>query len=142
MKEKIENLYNKDNNSAYRTLLELETITTESNELYSYFDDLLEMLNSEKTFIRVRGFRLICCLAKWDNENKINKNIDVILNELEDEKGTSVRQCLEKLNLILMYKFELTEIIEFKINNLDLTKYKESMQSLIKKDIDYILEHL
>ena len=142
MKEKTENLYNEDNNSAYKTLLEIETISTESNELYNYFNDLLEMLNSEKTFVRVRGFRLICCLAKWDDKNKINKNIDIILKELEDEKGTSVRQCLEKLSLILMYKIELTEIIEDKISKLDLTKYKESMQYLIKKDIDYILEHL
>ncbi len=30
MKEKMENLYNGDNNSAYKTLLELETMTTES----------------------------------------------------------------------------------------------------------------
>ncbi len=142
MKEKLENLYNADNNSAYKTLLELETITTESNVLYNYFNNLLEMLNSEKTFIRVRSFRLICSLAKWDNENKINKNIDMILKELDDDKGTSVRQCLQKLNLILMYKIELTEIIEKKIKNIDLSKYKESMQSLIKKDIDYILEHL
>lgn len=142
MKEKLENLYNADNNSAYKTLLELETITTESIVLYNYFNNLLEMLNSEKTFIRVRSFRLICSLAKWDNENKINKNIDMILKELDDDKGTSVRQCLQKLNLILMYKIELTEIIEKKIKNIDLSKYKESMQSLIKKDIDYILEHL
>ena len=142
MKEKVENLYNEDNNSAYKTLLELETITTESNDLYNYFDEFLKMLNNDKTFIRVRGFRLICCLAKWDNENKINNNIDVILKELEDEKGTSVRQCLEKLNLILMYKIELTDVIDNKVRNLDLSKYKESMQSLIKKDIDYILEHL
>lgn len=142
MKAKIKNLYNEDNNSAYKTLLELETITTESNELYNYFNDLLDMLNSEKTFIRVRGFRLICYLAKWDNENKINKNIDVILKELDDDKGTSVRQCLEKLNLILMYKVELTEMVEIKIKNLDLAKYKESMQFLIKKDIDCILKNL
>lgn len=142
MKEKIKNLYNEDNNSAYKTLLELETITTESNELYNYFNEFLKMLNNEKTFIRVRGFRLICSLAKWDNENKINKNIDIILKELEDEKGTSVRQCLEKLNLILMHKIELTDIIENKVRNLELTKYNESMQFLIKKDIDYILKHL
>ena len=142
MKEKIKNLYNEDNNSAYKTLLELETITTESNELYNYFNEFLKMLNDEKTFIRVRGFRLICSLAKWDNENKINKNIDIILKELEDEKGTSVRQCLEKLNLILMHKIELTDIIENKVRNLELSKYKESMQFLIKKDIDYILKHL
>lgn len=88
---KIKNLRNENNNSAYQTLLELETITTESNEFYNYFEELLEMLDSSKTFIRVRGFRLICYLAKWDIENKINKNIDVILNELEDGKGTSVR---------------------------------------------------
>ena len=142
MKEKIKNLYNEDNNSAYKTLLELESITTESNELYNYFNEFLKMLNNEKTFIRVRGFRLICSLAKWDNENKINKNIDIILKELEDEKGTSVRQCLEKLNLILMHKIELTDIIENKVRNLELSKYKESMQFLIKKDIDYILKHL
>lgn len=108
MKEKSENLYN-DNNSAYKTLLELETITTESNELYSYFYYLSAMLNSKKTFIRVRGFILICFLAKWDNENK---NIEVILNVLEVERGTSIRQYLEKLNLILMYKIELTEVIK------------------------------
>ena len=142
MKEKIKNLYNEDNNIAYKTLLELEIITTESNELYNYFNEFLKMLNNEKTFIRVRGFRLICSLAKWDNENKINKNIDIILKELEDEKGTSVRQCLEKLNLILMHKIELTDIIENKVRNLELSKYKESMQFLIKKDIDYILKHL
>lgn len=142
MKEKIKNLYNEDNNSAYKTLLELEIIATESNELYNYFNEFLKMLNNEKTFIRVRGFRLICSLAKWDNENKINKNIDIILKELEDEKGTSVRQCLEKLNLILMHKIELTDIIENKVRNLELSKYKESMQFLIKKDIDYILKHL
>ena len=111
MKEKIENLCNEDNNVAYKTLLELEAMTTESNELYNYFNEFLKMLNNEKTFIRVRGFRLICYLAKWDNENKINKNIKIILNELEDEKGTSVRQCLEKLNLILMYKTELIDSI-------------------------------
>lgn len=141
MKEKIKNLYNEDNNSAYKTLLELEIIATESNELYNYFNEFLKMLNNEKTFIRVRGFRLICSLAKWDNENKINKNIDIILKELEDEKGTSVRQCLEKLNLILIHKIELTDIIENKVRNLELSKYKESMQFLIKKDIDYILKH-
>lgn len=142
MKEKINNLYNKDNNIAYKTLLELEIITTESNELYYYFDELLSMLNNDKTFIRVRGFRLICSLAKWDTDNKINKNIDKILNELDDEKGTSVRQCLQKINLILMYKPELEEKIENKIRTIDLSKYKDSMQSLIKKDIDYIIEHL
>lgn len=41
-----------------------------------------------------------------------------------------------------MYKVELTEMVEIKIKNLDLAKYKESMQFLIKKDIDCILKNL
>ena len=70
MKDKINNLYNKDDNISYNTLLELELITSQSNELYEYFDELLNMLNNEKSFVRVRGFRLICALSKWDVENK------------------------------------------------------------------------
>lgn len=41
-----------------------------------------------------------------------------------------------------MYKIELSEKIERKLKNLDITKYKESMRGLIKKDIDSILESL
>ena len=142
MKEKIIMLYDKDDKVAYKVLLELETEVTESNELYNYFNDLLNMLKNEKSFVRVRAFRLICALAKWDNENKIENNFDLILKELDDNTSTSVRQCLGKLNLILIYKPNLSGKVENKLKQLDLTKYKESMQSLIKKDIDSILKNI
>ena len=142
MKEKIKMLYDKDDKAAYKVLLELETEVTESNELYNYFNDLLNMLTNEKSFVRVRTFRLICALAKWDNENKIENNFDLILKELDDNTSTSVRQCLGKLNLILIYKPNLSGKVENKLKQLDLTKYKESMQSLIKKDIDSILKNI
>ena len=100
------------------------------------------MLKNDKTFVRVRAFRLICALSKWDDDNKINNNIDLVLKELDDETSTSVRQCLNKLNLILMYKPELVNKIENKLINIDLTKYKESMQFLIKRDIDSILKNI
>ena len=142
MKSKIDNLYSTDDKSAYETLLELERITENSNNLYYNFDELLDMLKSDKSFVRVRAFRLICALAKWDEENKIESNIDVILNELDDDTSTSVRQCLGKLNLILTYKPKLSKKIEFKLKQLNLGKYKENMQSLIKRDIDSILKNI
>lgn len=142
MKEKIKMLYKKDDKVAYENLLELENEVTESNELYNYFDDLVSMLKNENTFARVRAFRLICALARWDYDNKINSNIDLILNELDDDTSTSVRQCLDKLNLILIYKPELSNKIENKLKQLDIGKYKESMQSLIKRDIDSILKSI
>lgn len=142
MKEKIKKLYGKDEKIAYNNLLELEIEVTESDELYNYFDELLEMLKNEKTHVRVRAFRLICSLAKWDKENKIDRNIDFILKELDDNTSTSVRQCLNKLNLILIYKPELSYKIENKLMKLELSKYKESMQSLIKRDIESILKNI
>lgn len=121
---------------------ELETVTIDSDELYSYFDYVLEMINHKNSFIRVRGFRLICYLAKWDKDNKINDNIDSILKELEDLNGTAVRQCLGNLNLILLEKPELSEIIENRISNLDVSKYKECIRELIKKVIQYLLDNI
>ena len=140
MNNKIEKLYSKDDKAAYNVLLELEAMAAESNELYDYFNEFLNMLNDERTFVRVRAFRLICALAKWDKDNKINKNIDSILLELDDDTSTSVRQCLNKLKLFLIYKPELSKKIKEKLNHLNLSKYKESMQSLIKKDIVSLLK--
>ena len=142
MKDKILKLYDKDNKVAYNNLLELELETTGSNEIYNYFDELLGMLKNEKSFVRVRAFRLICALAKWDIENKIEDNIDLILNELDDDTSTSVRQCLDKLNLLLIYKPELSNQVEKKLKQLNISKYKESMQSLIKRDIESILKNI
>ncbi|HPF82557.1 MAG TPA: SufBD protein [Bacilli bacterium] len=142
MENKLNILINSDDKSAYSELLELETICTESNELYNYFDTLLGLLRKDNLFLRVRGFRLICSLAKWDKDNKINDNIDYILDTLNDDNGVCIRQCLLRLNLILLYKPELSNKIENKLNNMDLSIYKESMSSLIKRDIKKIIESI
>lgn len=100
------------------------------------------MLTNEKSFIRVRGFRLISKNAKWDKENKINQAIDQILQELEDEKGTAVRQCLEALKEIIVNKKELTPIIKEKLCGLNYLNYKDTMQELLWKDIEELLNFI
>ena len=142
MKDKLIDLVESNNNKAYQVLLELEMTCTNSSELYDYFDYLLDLLKSDKLFIKIRGFRLICSLAKWDEDNKINKNIDEILKTLDDKTGVCIRQCLLKINLILLYKPELTDKIENKLKSVDLSIYKESMQSLIERDIKKILDNI
>lgn len=76
----------------------------------------------------------------YGKDNKINENVDDLLSELDDEKPTAVRQCLAAINYLLLYKDELTEDVEKKLLSIDILKYKESMQSLIKKDIEDILK--
>ena len=142
-KEEIFNVfYEKDKWEVYRKFQEIENSIEDSNELYQYFDEIKNMLLNEKTHIRVRGFRIICKLAKYDEENKINDIIDILLNELDDEKTTAVRHCLEALNMLLLYKLDLSDKIEKKLRNIDYSKYKDSIIPLIKKDIDHILENL
>ena len=105
-------------------------------------DDIKKMLLDEKSHIKMRGFRIICKLSKWDKDNKTNNAIESLLNVLDDEKPTIVRQCLASLNSLLLYKPDLSNKIEGKLKNMDLSKYKDSMKPLIQKDIDCILNQL
>lgn len=131
-------LYGKEKKEVWNRFLKIENSIEESSMIYEFFDDIKVMLQNDKSYIKMRGFRIICKLSKWDKDNKINIIIDSLLQVLDDEKPTIVRQCLASLNYLLLYKTELSSIIEIKLRNMDLSKYKDTMRSLIKKDIDYI----
>ena len=142
-KEEILNiLYSKETWDIWRNFQEIESSIDKSEMLYEYFDDIKKMLLDEKSHIRMRGFRIICKLSKWDRDNKTNNAIESLLNVLDDEKPTIVRQCLASLNSLLLYKPDLSNKIESKLKNMDLSKYKDSMKPLIQKDIDCILNQL
>ena len=57
----------------------------------------------------MRGFKIICKLSKWDKDNKINYIIDSLLQVLDDEKPTIIRQCLASLNNLMLYKIDSLE---------------------------------
>lgn len=132
----IAGLQNKNDKEAHQLLLQLESRSAETDELYAYFEDFLGLLKGKSSYVRTRGFCLICALAQWDHENKIEQNIDTLLSMLDDEKPTAVRQCLAALHNIVLYKPDLSETIEAKLDQMDLSKYKDSMSPLLEKDID------
>lgn len=142
MKEMILALYDREDKIAYQTLQQLEKISEESNKVYFFIEEFLEMLKNEKSYIRVRGFRLICKNAKWDDKNKINSNIELILSLLEDKKAYVIRQCVQVIKELLLAKPELREKIKEKLLHIDYLKYPESMQSLIWKDVDTLLKQI
>jgi len=135
----IDSLYSKDEKQAYNSLLQLEQISEEANIVYPYFDTFAEMMFDNHYFIRLRGYRLLCKQAKWDNENNIDRIIDDILMQIEDEKPTAVRQKIKALEDIVLYKKGLNNKIRQSILSFDCSKYKESMQSLILKDIERLI---
>lgn len=138
----LETICSIDNKEGYDKYLNLESKIQFDDSLYAYFDDILKLLQNEKSYIRVRAFRLICLLAQYDSLNKINNNIEIILEELKDDKPTVIRQCLNYLNSLLLYKPELIDIVIKYIKNINLSIYKDSMRPLIEKDIKYIIDHI
>jgi len=140
MEELIQNLYNPDNKIAYSALKELEKLSKDNNDVYKYFDTFVEMLDSENSYIRTRGIILISNNAKWDCENKLNKIIDKFLLHIEDDKPITARQCIKSLENIIKHKEELIPIINKRLLEINYLKYDDSMQSLIFKDVEKILE--
>lgn len=132
----ISGLQNKKDTDAHQLLLQLESQSAESNKLYHYFEDFIELIKSKSSFVRTRGFRLACAQAQWDVDNKLEKNADFLLSMLDDEKPTAVRQCLAALHTVVLYKPDLTDKIKSKLDSMNLSKYKDSMSPLIQEDIE------
>lgn len=123
-----------DNKQAYKALKELLLISEQSDDLYTYFDKFVDMMDHKtNSFIRTRGLRLIAYYAKWDKENKINSIIEEWLSHMEDEKPITARQCIQDAVVIAKYKPELIDVILNALENIDKI-YDGSMQKLVYKD--------
>lgn len=132
-------LEDKDTSEAYKALQELEQISETSNALYPHIGQFITMTQSDKYVERVRGFRLLCKQAKWDTENILDKELASTLSILNDEKPTAVRQALSALHDVALHKESLHGLIRERALAIDYLKYKDTMHSLIAKDIDALL---
>lgn len=125
----------KDNNAAYSAMQRLIELSQDSDEIYDYMDKFIEMLDSRNSLMRNRGICLIAANAQWDEGQKIDRALDKYLDHVVDEKPITARQCIQNLGLILEAKEELAPRIWEALDTADFSRYKESMRSLIDKDI-------
>lgn len=109
--EIFELLFDKNNNTAYKALQELQKKSEVSNEVYPYMDRLGDMLDSDNSYIRTRGLTLLACNSKWDRDNKIDEIIDKYLKHITDVKPITARQCIKLLPTIAENKPELKDDI-------------------------------
>ena len=78
-------------------------------------------------------------LRKLD-QDRLHKALPVMLALLHDDKPIVVRQCLAALHEVVLYRSELREAIKAELETMDLSKDKDSMSPLIKKDMDELLK--
>lgn len=135
-------LFDKNNNTAYKALQELQKESEESDKVYCYMDRLADMMDSDNSYLRTRGLTLIACNAKWDKDNKMDEIIDKYLKHIEDVKPITARQCIKLLPMIAKNKPELKDDIVSALQKADISAYADSMQSLVYKDIQNSLAEI
>lgn len=133
--ELVECLNCKDNSIACNAMKLLEEESNKNELVYKYFDRFVEMLHSKNSYVRNRGLTLIAANAKWDTHNKIDEIIDEYLKHIVDVKPITSRQCIKGLMNIAKYKQDLCDDIKEALRKADVTRYSDSMQSLVQKDI-------
>lgn len=136
----ISGLRDKNDKYAYQCLKQLESESMNSDAVYPYFDLFAEMLDDPNSYIRTRGILLIAANAKWDIDYKIDEIIDNYLKHIMDVKPITARQCIKSLPTIAKHKPDLTRDICDSLRKADPQIYKNSMQSLIYKEIQDTLK--
>ena len=142
MNEIILKLRDKDDKAAYEYSKLLGAESAQSDKYLPMIPQFADMLEDKSSYVRVRGFILICNQARWAKDGQIADVFDRMRVLLYDSKPTVVRQCLLAFHEVVLYRSEMAEMIIDAVNHIDVSKYKESMSPLIKKDIDELMKVL
>lgn len=138
----FEMLMAKDSNAAYGALRILQDLSEQTDAVYPYMDQLSDMMDSDNSYIRTRALTLIAYNAKWDKNYKIDEMIDRYLRHITDVKPITARQCIKLLPMIAKNKPDLKDDITFALHKADVSRYADSMQPLVYKDIQKALAEI
>lgn len=133
-------LQDKDDDAAYAATKRIAAESEFSDEYYKFIPEFVELLDHKKSYIRTRAMILCCSQARWDSDGIIAKYLPQMLRLVHDEKPTVVRQSLNALKEIVVFRPELCDVVAAELERMDISGYKESMISLIRKDINELKE--
>ena len=135
MDEILNRLTDKDDKAAYEFAKLIAAESAESNRYLDMIPAFAGMLQDSSSYVRTRGFVLICNQARWASDGQMDAALDKMLPLLNDPKPTVVRQCLKALHELARFRPELSARIMQALDGVDLRKYKDSMSPLVEKDI-------
>lgn len=114
--------------------------STYYSDVYVFWDRLVEKLSSENSFHRSIGLMLLAENVRWDKNKAFDGIFSQFMSHCTDEKFITARQTIQSIANIVPYRKDLMAKISEYLKSLDLSKYKENQQSLLKKDIESILK--
>lgn len=138
----IAGLRDKNDKAAYEYAKQIGAESTESDKYLGMIPEFAEMLSDKSSYVRTRGFCLICNQARWADNGQIEAVFEKMSALLCDEKPTVVRQCLDALHEVALYRPEMTDKITLAVKKINPGRYKDSMSPLIEKDMKELLKIL
>ena len=129
-----------DDKTAYENTKKIASESGISDKYYNNLAEFAALLDHKKSYIRTRAMILCCSQARWDTDDRLSVYLPQMLKLLHDEKPTVVRQSLNALKEVVVFRPELSETIEYELVKTDVSAYKDSMLPLIKKDISELME--
>ena len=135
MYEIISMLTAKDDKDACAFADKIISESQETDVWYEHFNTFASLLNHPKSYVRNRVLNIIAANVQWDKENYFDVILDEYLAHVTDEKPITARQCIKALAQVGKARPEyIPRIIEC-FCKADLSKYKDSMRSLIEHDM-------
>ena len=138
----IARLTGKDAKDAYAFARQVTEESRASDAWYPCFDRFAELLPHKNSLVSNRAISILAANARWDREGKFNALLDDFLSHVTDVKPITARQCVAALPEIAEAKTELIPRIRAALEQADLSRYSDSMQPLILKDIMAALEKI
>ena len=138
----IARLTGKDAKDAYAFARQVTEESRASDAWYPCFDRFAALLPHKNSLVRNRAISILAANARWDREGKFNALLDDFLSHVTDVKPITARQCVAALPEIAEAKTELIPRIRVALEQADLSRYSDSMQPLILKDIMAALEKI
>lgn len=142
MEQILIDITDKDDKKAYAKTKEIAAASEFSPEYYPYLEVFASLLADKKSYIRIRAFILCCSQARWDDGGKIQILLPQMMTLFHDPKPTVVRQCLNAVKEVIVFRPELNCRIKEELVKIDPSKYKDSVAPLIQKDIKEVYELL
>ena len=94
MNDIYKKLTNKNDKVAYEYAKNISVESSKSDKYLKMIPVFATMLEDESSYIRTRGFMLICSQARWADRDQIKDIYGRMSTLLYDSKPTVVRQCV------------------------------------------------
>ena len=138
----VKKLTEKNNDAAYAALCTLEAESEASAAVCAFWDAFAAMLDDKRTYVRMRGMVLLACNAQWAGPEQVMEMLERYLAHITDEKGAAARWCVQRLPQFAAACPGCFPRARQALLCADLSRYSESMASLLERDIRAALKRL